>query len=418
MKKQVLSLLFASLLLSGCTTPTTPIENKDNTENNSQNNTNDNSQTNNNNENSTENGNQNENNNNENNGNENNGNENNEPLETKEMTFAEAYAACVALENNAESTFEVKTTGFICSSPTLGTSGNYSFNISNTADNTAEYLKIYYLTSSDGEVPANGDKVQVLGKLKNYYNTDTKKNTYEYISGQYTIIERGEIGGNTGNEGEDSGHTSGGDAETNEIKSIMPTGTAIDISSGVNYSWKDKQNQVSYDNAPGWQYYWGTSFEPDGQRWGNGRDDGGIEFTRNSFIISPLFETNKKIEVIFKFHLIAHKNNKKFIPYSEGSIFKFEEYDKNGNLLSDPKLKQPTWVDSNKVDSLTNEQKEKMTIVSKIPTNEMWELTTYLDNDNCSFFVLRFNNYLPYGKDGGYTCALNTAYLKSWQYDL
>lgn len=428
MKKRLLPLLIASLLLSGCnSTEPTQVDTNTNVPTESgpvikpvENNEGNNENTDNGGKTNDDNGNTNNNDDNVNTNNDDNGgtgnNNNDDNKETlKEMTFAEAYAACNALANNAETSYDVKLTATINTTPNKGTSGNWSFNV-NDGTASANFIKVYYLESADGESPANGDTVEITGKLKNYVDSNNK-HTFEFVSGTYKITQRGEIGSNTGNSGENTGHTSGGDAEKYDIKDVIPTNKAIDISSGVNYSWKDKSNNVDYDNAPEWDFYYGTSFEPDGQRWGNGRDDGGIEFERNCYMVSPMFETNKKIEVRFTFHLVKHTSSK-FNPYTDKPVFFFREYDKDGNLLEDPKLKQPYFVESNKVDKLSDDEKENMTIISKIPNDSTWTLTTYLDNDDCAFFVLSFNNYLPYGSQGGYTCVLNSAYLKSWQYDV
>lgn len=203
-----------------------------------------------------------------------------------------------------------------------------------------------------------------------------------------------QTGGNTETEEDNGGHSSGGDAEVYDIKDIIPENSPLELSDKTDFTWHDGREP---EHNPYWDFYIGTSKNTNGVLWENPKADySGPEFKKNCYVVSPMFQTWKKIEVHLYFWCSSHTSDKYKAAKNEPQLI-IEEYDKNGNRL--------------------NETFEIEIARSDVPNNGPLHIKKYLDEDNCSFFIVRFNNYIPNG-ESGYSLVLCDASLKGWQYDV
>lgn len=215
----------------------------------------------------------------------------------------------------------------------------------------------------------------------------------EHIDGE---TENGEnTGGNT--HVDDGGNThvdDGGNTGTQTDGEYHPTNTPFPLSEWTNFSW---HNGHKPDYDPNWSYYYGDSYSPNGQLWENPNENvdySGVEFNKNCFIVSPLFNSWEKIEIRLYFWFSAHQSDK-YKAINGEPQFKIELYDNSDKLLSKVNIEIAK---------------------SDVPTNNaVKEIKTYVYEPTCTYFILRWNNYVP-NSQGGYSAILTEAGLKGWPY--
>ena len=120
-----------------------------------------------------------------------------------------------------------------------------------------------------------------------------------------------------------------------------------------------------------------------------------MSFIKNTYVVSPLFDSWKKVEIRFNFWFSSHTSSS--YKATEGKPqFILEGYSETGEKLTS----------------------EEISIAkSDIPNNNTskW-ITYYLRDTSMRFFVLRWNNYIPNG-NSGYSAVLCYAKLKGWDYN-
>ena len=177
----------------------------------------------------------------------------------------------------------------------------------------------------------------------------------------------------------------------NENTLLVPTNTALNLDEWQNFSFNDGTNP---EYANGWNFYYGSTLNPPGQLWGTG-EHSGVEFKKNSQIISPKFNKYKKIEIRFNFWFSSH----------ESSSYKGTD--------GQPQFILTAYNENDKSIETTNISIAR----SSIPNNNTTlQITKYLYEDESTYFILKWNNYIPNGS-GGYSAILCNAALKGWDYD-
>lgn len=150
--------------------------------------------------------------------------------------------------------------------------------------------------------------------------------------------------------------------------------------------------------APDWEYHIKGTVNPlQSAFWENPNENvdySGVIFKdRNSYIISPTFNSWKKVEIKFTFWLSA--NNKDAT--KDAPQMYIEEYSATGQLLG----------------------KEEVNIArSDVPSNNSPLVRTYyIKNTSMHYFILRHNNYVYNGSGSAYYVVLSEARLKGWDYE-
>lgn len=209
-----------------------------------------------------------------------------------------------------------------------------------------------------------------------------------------------EDGGNTQTD-DDGGNThsdDGGNTQSDDgggTSDYHPTNKALSLEDYTSFEFHGG-HEPEYNDA--WNFYYGDSHNPNGCLWENPNesvDYSGIEFKENCFIVSPKFNSWNKLEIRLNFWFTLHTSNK----YSA--------------VNGQPQFKLEMYNSSDKLISVTDILIEK----SDVPTNNTTrEIRTYIFEPTATFFILRWNNYVP-NKQGGYGQILCDATLKGWPYD-
>lgn len=227
--------------------------------------------------------------------------------------------------------------------------------------------------------------------ISSFLNQNNQGNTQDTTQTQEDHHEEDhheDDGGNTHVDDDDP--DIGGQGDSN----YHPTNTPYSLADWANFSWHDG-HEPDYD--PAWSYYYGDSYSPNGQLWENPNekvDYSGVEFSKNCFIVSPLFNSWEKIEIRFYFWFSSHQS------------------DRYKAINGEPQFKIELYDNSDKLFSKVNIEIEK----SDVPTNNTAkEIKTYVYEPTCTYFILRWNNYIP-NTQGGYSAILTEAGLKGWPY--
>ena len=231
-------------------------------------------------------------------------------------------------------------------------------------------------------------------------NTNSESNT-NTNTGDNTETNTENTGSNTGdNTGTETntGTTTDPEIHTNEKidpAEHIPDNTPYSLSDWTNFTWHDGREP---DYCDGWDFYYGTSHNPNGCLWTNPNTKAnysGVELKKDTLIISPAFESWSKIEVRFTFWFNSHSSNS-YQAANNKPQFLLQAYDNKGSLLSTDEIEISR---------------------SDVPTNNTpKEIKTYIREPNMYFFVLKFNNFIPNGSTG-YTAILCDASLKGWPYN-
>ena len=208
-------------------------------------------------------------------------------------------------------------------------------------------------------------------------------------------------GSNTGtNTGSNTGTNTGTDEDPyvpnlKPIAEAIPDNTSYPLSDYTDFAFHEGHEPTYHDD---WSFYYGTSLNPSGRLWKNPNEKleaSGIDFIKNTFLISPLFDSWKKVEIRFNFWFSA-KTSDKYKATSGQPQFILEGYNLEGEKVSTQDI-----------------QIER----SDVPNNNTskW-FTQYIKEPSMRFFVLRWNNYIPNG-NSGYSAVICDAKLKGWDFN-
>lgn len=212
---------------------------------------------------------------------------------------------------------------------------------------------------------------------------------------------------NTGtNTGTDSGSNTNVDSGSNtdvevhvnnkiDPKDIVPQNNPYSLNEWTNFTWHDG-GEPDYPDY--WQFYYGTSKNPNGCLWTNPNEKAnysGVELKENSFIASPALASWLKVEIRFTFWFSAHSSSN-YQAAKNKPQFVLEAYNDQGTLLSSQDIE------------ISRDDVPK--------NNTAKTITKYIREESMSFFILRFNNFIPNGNTG-YTAILCDAALKGWPYN-
>jgi len=205
-----------------------------------------------------------------------------------------------------------------------------------------------------------------------------------------------ETGSNTGTNTDTGSSGSSGTSSGNklDIKDLIPKNTPYSLEEKTEFTWHDGR-EPHY--AQDWKFYYGTSNNPEGSLWTNPNEKSnysGVELEKNSLIVSPAFENWLKVEIHFILWFSSHTSGS-YKASDNQPQFYVEAYNSTGTLLS----------------------KTEINIArSDVPTNNTAkDVKVYIREETMSFFILRFNNFIPNGSSG-YTAILCDASLKGWPY--
>ena len=238
-------------------------------------------------------------------------------------------------------------------------------------------------------------------------NTQTNQNNAENTENIVTNSSNPTITNNTTNTTTTDNDSTGNNNTTNtntdvEIHTnnkidptdVIPENTPYSLQEWTNFTWHDGRIP---DYASHWEFYYGTSNNPNGCLWTNPNEQysySGVELKENSFIVSPALESWLKVEIRFTLWFNAHTSNS-YQAAKNRSQFILEAYDSEGALISTQDIEIQR---------------------SDVPTNNTAKtITKYIREESMSFFILRFNNFIPNGTSG-YTAILCDASLKGWPY--
>lgn len=232
---------------------------------------------------------------------------------------------------------------------------------------------------------------------ENQQNTSTNTGTN---TGSNTGSNTGtNTGSNTGNNtGSNTGTNTGSTVNVNnkiDPKDVIPENDPYSLSDKTKFTWHDGREP---DYSPDWQFYYGTSLNPNGCLWTNPNEKSeysGVELKENSFIVSPVFNSWLKVEINFSFWFNSHTSDK-YKAANNRAQFILEAYTNDGNLISTQEIN----IERSDVPS------------NNTPKN----FRQYIREETMSFFILRFNNFIPNG-NSGYTAVLCDASLQGWPYN-
>lgn len=198
-------------------------------------------------------------------------------------------------------------------------------------------------------------------------------------------------GGTSGGGGQTGG---GGGQTTKEYDYDVPTNDPYSLSEYTTFQFHNGREPDFHED---WNFYYGDSFEPNGQLWTNPNEkssNSGIEFKKNSFIVSPVFESWQKVEVRFDFWFSSHQSDN-FKAVKNEPQFKIECYN----------------AQETKLETIDIEIERK-----DVPSNNTClQVTKYIRQPDCNHFILRWNNYIP-NSQGGYSAILVNSTLRGWPY--
>lgn len=204
-------------------------------------------------------------------------------------------------------------------------------------------------------------------------------------------------GGNTEGGGSSSGgNTEGGGSQDNTLNEYVPDNKPYSLEDYTEFSFHDGREP---DYPDDWDVYLKTTHNANGFLWTNPNEKSecsGVELSKDMFAVSPMFNSWKKVEVRLDFWFSSHQASK-YKGSDKEPQFYIEQYDKVGKFL----------------------HKDEINIKrSDIPSNNTAkQVKQYFDEDDCAYFILRWNNYIPNG-DSGYSAILCDVTLKGWNYDL
>ncbi len=204
-------------------------------------------------------------------------------------------------------------------------------------------------------------------------------------------------GSNTGTNTDTGSSGSSGTSSGNklDIKDLIPKNTPYSLQEKTEFTWHDGREP---DYAQDWEFYLGTSNNPGGSLWTNPNESSnysGVELEKNSLIVSPAFESWLKVEMHFTLWFSSHISDK-YKASDNQPQFYVEAYNSVGALLSRTEINIAR---------------------SDVPKdNTAKDVKVYIREETMSFFILRFNNFIPNGNSGGYTAILCDASLKGWPY--
>ena len=147
-----------------------------------------------------------------------------------------------------------------------------------------------------------------------------------------------------------------------------------------------------------WSFYYGTSLNPSGRLWKNPDEKSeasGIDFVKNTYLVSPLLDSWTKVEIRFNFWFSSHTSSS-YKATDGNPQFTLEAYDESGSKLSSQDI---------------------LIKKSDIPNNgtSKW-FTSYIRESSMRFFILRWGNYIANG-NSGYSAVICDAKLKGWPYN-
>ena len=209
----------------------------------------------------------------------------------------------------------------------------------------------------------------------------------------------GSTGGNTGdNTGGSTGGDTGGDSgsATNkiDITDYIPDNTPpYSLSDYTNFTWHDGRTPQHCED---WTVIYGTSVNPvNSAFWTNPNEKvnySGVEFKKNMMVSSPAFNSWKKVEARFTLWFSSHSSSSYQAANNKPQLL-LESYNSQGSLLYTHEINIAR---------------------SDVPTNNTpKEIKVYITQETMTFFVLKFNNFIPNGS-GGYTAILCDAMLRGW----
>ena len=202
-------------------------------------------------------------------------------------------------------------------------------------------------------------------------------------------------GTNTGTNTNTNTNEDDHDTNTNPVADVIPDNETYALSDYTDFAFHEGREPIYHDD---WSFYYGTSLNPNGRLWENPNEKSeasGIEFVKNTYFVSPLFDSWTKVEVRFNFWFSSHTSNS--YKATDGKPqFILEAYNLEGTKLS---------------------SKEISIQKSDIPNNNTTKwFTSYINEPSMRFFILRWNNYIANG-NSGYSAIICDAKLKGWPYN-
>ena len=218
-------------------------------------------------------------------------------------------------------------------------------------------------------------------------NTTTNTNDNHTTSGTETT---------EGNTSEDSGNTETTDNDYHQGDSHTPTNSAYSIGEGYPFKFYDEDGALLADD---WNYYIKTTHKIAGELYnGNNGDPTGrgiIFEDKNSYVVSPKFDSWKKVQVDFKIWFSNKTGNKAFHIENEPQ-FRVSAYTNKGEYLGTDQL----LIDGSDVPS--NGQCASIGLDLRYPT--------------MSYFIIDYDNTIQKG-DAIYAPVFHEVYLKGWDFE-
>lgn len=203
-------------------------------------------------------------------------------------------------------------------------------------------------------------------------------------------------GTTTGGQTEGGGQTTGGGTTTGEKDDHIPTNVSYPLTDWTTFKFYDNDGALL---AEDWNYYIKTTHKITGELYnGNNGDKAGqgiIFEDRNSFVVSPKFNSWTKIEVRFEVWFSAKTGNK--ATHTEGEPqFRIDAYDANGGHLGTTDF----LLDGSDVPS--NGQCASKKLYMKYPT--------------MNYFIVNYDNTIKKG-NAIYCPVFHEISLKGWDYE-
>lgn len=248
--------------------------------------------------------------------------------------------------------------------------------------------------SSNTQTTGTQQETQTTGQNQTQ-NTGTSTGGQTESGDSNTGGQTQEAGSSTGGQ-TGGGQTTGGTTTTGEKDDHIPTNASYPLSDYTTFKFYDEYGAVL---AEDWNYYIKTTHKIAGELYnGNNGDKAGqgiIFEDRNSFVVSPKFNSWTKLEVRFEVWFSAKTGNK--ATHTEGEPqFRIDAYEADGTHLGTTDF----LLDGSDVPS--NGQCASKKLYMKFPT--------------MSYFVINYDNTIKKG-NAIYCPVFHEITLKGWDYE-
>lgn len=270
-----------------------------------------------------------------------------------------------------------------------------------------DFISITDSNKTSNNVVDNQTSENTQNSQNNAGNTGENEGNTSANTGSNTETNTGSntdsnTGSNTdSNTSSNTGSNTGSNTEDDYIPNmkpvdeIIPENTPYPLTDYTDFAFHDGHEPMYHKD---WSFYYGTSLNPSGRLWKNPDEKSeasGINFVKNTYLVSPLLDSWTKIEIRFNFWFSSHTSSS-YKATDGNPQFTLEAYDESGNKLSSQNI---------------------LIKKSDIPNSgtAKW-FTSYIRESSMKFFILRWGNYIANG-NSGYSAIICDAKLKGWPYN-